>query len=176
MGFMSARARGLLCKAGEWIEARELSIITILSVVFFIGLVLSIGGCAVGRTPSGDFVVGGKIGSFPETAGELANTAAGFLPAPWNAIAGAAVGLLGIGGPAAAAHYRAKNKGERTGWDEAEAQRAEEQRTRLLAMADPRVASVAVGGGVGLRGSGDSPVSSVSGGNGGLSVSPGVSQ
>lgn len=75
-------------------------------------------GCATGRTPDGRPIAGFPLGEpMPEGLGEAAQAAAGFLPPPFNWIAGGVVTALGIGGPVAAAHYRARH----TGWDEREA-------------------------------------------------------
>jgi len=72
-------------------------------------LALTFGGCAAGRGPAGEIIIGWDVAKLPETAGELANAAAGFLPPPWNLIAGA--GALALTG------YAAKKKGEDRGWD-----------------------------------------------------------
>lgn len=77
--------------------------------------IILLGGCAVGRTNSGGIVAGIEVGALPDGAGEFAQQAAGLLPPPWGGIASAALGVLGLGGAAAAAHAKGKDRG----WDEA---------------------------------------------------------
>lgn len=66
-------------------------------------------GCAAGRGPAGEVIVGWDVAQLPETVGELGQAAAGFLPPPWNYLAGA--GALALTG------YAAKKRGEDRGWD-----------------------------------------------------------
>lgn len=82
--------------------------------------IAALGGCAAGRADDGSIITGFKVGSLPESAGEFAQAAAGFLPPPWNLIAGAGASLL-LGGTATAtvAARRARAR-EDAAWDESE--------------------------------------------------------
>ena len=86
-------------------------------------------GCAAGRADDGSIITGFKIAAMPETAGEFAKAASGFLPPPWNLIAGGAASLL-LGGTATAtvAARRARAR-EDAAWDESE--------VRALRLASP---------------------------------------
>jgi len=99
-------------------------------------------GCAAGRGPGGEVIVGFDVAKLPESATQLAATAAGFLPAPWGEIASGLVLSVGAG---AAAHYRGKRAGERAGWDEATAERRAREERALLAAADPKLATAITG-------------------------------
>lgn len=113
------------------------------------------GGCAAGRGPAGEVIVGWDVARLPETAGESLNAAAGFLPAPWNYLATGVLGALGIGGVGAAA----RSSGRHVGWDEREKSERDALALRALAAMHPQQAAgvlgVAVhGGGVGGGGGG----------------------
>lgn len=76
--------------------------------------------CAAGRADDGSIVTGFKIASMPETAGEFAQLASGFLPPPWGTLAaGAATLLLGGTATATVAARRARAR-EDALWDESE--------------------------------------------------------
>jgi hypothetical protein len=85
-------------------------------------------GCAVGRTDTGDTVLGFNVDSAPETVTEAANAAASFLPEPWNELAKLGIGIvaggLGVGNLASRTRRR-----EDAAWDGARAE-ADEQRRR----------------------------------------------
>lgn len=104
------------------------------------GLFLS--GCAAGRGPGGEVVVGFDVAKLPESATQLAATAAGFLPEPWGSIASGVVLSIGAG---AAGLLKGRRDGERAGWDEAAAERREREARALLAAADPKLATAIVG-------------------------------
>lgn len=67
----------------------------------------ALGGCAAGRGPGGEVIVGLDVAKLPETTGQLLTAASGFLPPPFNLIATAGAGLLVAGGSAMAARARA---------------------------------------------------------------------
>ena len=75
-----------------------------------------LGGCAAGKTATGGVVVGFDVARMPESAGEVANAAATFLPQPWRGLAETAIYVLGGGGVVGAVGYAAKKKGEEVGW------------------------------------------------------------
>jgi hypothetical protein len=81
---------------------------------------LTIGGCAAGRTDDGSILIGAKVAELPETMEQAAKFAAGALPEPWGTLAKAAIGLVFGGSAAALAARRAKQR-EDQAWDEAEA-------------------------------------------------------
>lgn len=82
---------------------------------------LSLSGCAVGRDDAtGAIVLGFEAGRLVETAPQALAGLAGSLIPGLGPVVGIVSGLLGIGGTAAAVHYRAKRTGERDGWDERE--------------------------------------------------------
>lgn len=81
-------------------------------------------GCAVGQSLDGDgFVIGTKIDDANSVAKRGLETAAGFLPPPWNYLATGAVTVLFGGGAAVAGRKRAEaSQRERdAAWDEASA-------------------------------------------------------
>lgn len=82
-----------------------------LLVVLTIALVC---GCAVGRGPAGEIVVGLDVGRSAETAEEALQAAAGLLPPPWDKAAAALLTVALAGWSAA----RSRRDGERSGWDE----------------------------------------------------------
>ena len=87
-------------------------------IIVFI-VVFNAMGCAAGRGPAGEVIVGIDIAKLPETAGELANAAAGFLPPPWGTLVQLGAGLLFGGGSVAVAAQRSRRR-EDAAWDEAE--------------------------------------------------------
>lgn len=91
-------------------------------------------GCAAGRGPAGEVVVGLDVAKLPETATELAATAAGLIPGPWGKLIETGVLAVGAG---ALAHQRARH----VGWDEAEQARRQRERDKLLALSNPAVAA-----------------------------------
>lgn len=91
-------------------------ILIILCVIIIAALLVLLTGCAAGRGPAGEIIIGMDVARLPENTTELANAAAGFLPPPWSAIATTAIGLFGAG----AAAYGAKKRGEERGWDQRE--------------------------------------------------------
>lgn len=99
-------------------------------------------GCAAGRGPGGEVVVGFDVAKLPENATQLAAAAAGFLPEPWGTIASGVVLSVGAG---AAGLLKGKRDGERAGWEEAAAERRERENRALLAAADPKLAGAIVG-------------------------------
>ena len=99
-------------------------------------------GCAAGRGPGGEVVVGFDVAKLPEGATQLAASAAGLLPEPWGTIASGVVLSVGAG---AAGLLKGKRDGERAGWDEAAAERRERENRALLAAADPAIAGAIVG-------------------------------
>lgn len=121
----------------------------VIACVAVCGLVLS--GCAAGRGPGGEVIVGFDVAKLPEGATQLAAHAAGFLPEPWGTIASGVV--LSVGG-VLAGNYRGRRVGERAGWDEAESARRANERDTLLAVSDPAVAArvVTAPAGVGSAG------------------------
>lgn len=104
-------------------------------------LLLCIAGCAAGRGPGGEVVVGFDVAKLPETTAQLASHAAGFLPEPFGTIASGLVLSVGSG---IAAHYRGVRAGERKGWDERDEALRARERDKLLAGADPSVATAAI--------------------------------
>lgn len=93
---------------------------------------LLVSGCATGRGPGGEVVIGVDAGRLVETPSEAFRAAGDFLPAPWNYIVTGAGGLLAAG--AAAGRSR---KRENDAWDEArrEAEAEASRREALLAAA-----------------------------------------
>lgn len=83
----------------------------VLGVLVSAGLICLLTGCAVGRGPAGEIVVGTKVGSLPETGSELlaaASTAIG--AASGVGWLGPVLSLLGVVGVGGGAHYLA-NRG-----------------------------------------------------------------
>lgn len=107
-----------------------------LACVAVCGLMLA--GCAAGRGPGGEVIVGFDVAKLPEGATQLAANAASLLPEPWGTIASGVV--LSVGG-VLAGNYRGRRVGERAGWDEAESARRAAERDALLAVSDPAVAA-----------------------------------
>lgn len=79
-------------------------------------------GCAVGFTtdPYGneEAVIGVTMGTINKTLEVGAEAAKAAFP--WAETIAGVTGLLGVGGTAAAVHYRTKRNSERAGWEEAE--------------------------------------------------------
>lgn len=77
-------------------------------------------GCAAGRGPSGEVIVGFDVAKLPETASESLNAAADFLPPPFNYLAGGIATLVLGGGGAAIARRRAEQakRDADAAWDE----------------------------------------------------------
>ncbi len=109
---------------------RPWDLITVFGAVALIVLLATQqAGCAAGRAPGGEIVVGVPVASLPESAGDFLGAAANVLPAPWNWIAGAGATLL-VGGPLAANARNAARRreaereaatlaGRESGWDAA---------------------------------------------------------
>lgn len=72
-------------------------------------------GCAIGQAPDGSGVVGMKFADSGQiqTPTDQLQDAAGFLPAPWDKLAVAAIGLAGGG-------MYGRERGRHTGWEERE--------------------------------------------------------
>lgn len=89
------------------------------------GVMIAVTGCAVGRRESdGAIVLGFEAGKLVETGNQAIAGAAGALFGPTGiAVSGGALGLLGIVGKlwASSAAAKARNAGERAGWEEAAA-------------------------------------------------------
>lgn len=86
-----------------------------------VAFLLMLSGCAVGRDDAtGAIVLGFEAGRLVETAPQALAGLAGSLIPGLGPVVSLAAGALGIGGTAAAVHYRSKRRGERDGWDEKE--------------------------------------------------------
>lgn len=89
-------------------------------------LCLQLFGCAAGRGPAGEVVVGFDVAKLPETTGQLVNAASAFLPPPFNYIASGVGALVLAGGAGAASRARYKRDTDKA-WDESQqAARAED--------------------------------------------------
>jgi hypothetical protein len=79
-------------------------------------------GCAVGFTTdqygNEEAVLGVTMGTINKTI--EVGTEAAKVAFPWAETIAGVTGLLGVGGTAAAVHYRTKRNSERAGWEEAE--------------------------------------------------------
>lgn len=108
-------------------------------IVLVIGSVASvfvIAGCAAGRGPGGEIIVGCSVARLVETPGEALSAATGVLPPPWNFLATGAGALL-LGGTGAAAKYRADAKAARAERAAADAAYDEGHGRALATMAAP---------------------------------------
>lgn len=117
--------------------------------------------CAAGRADDGSIVTGFKIASMPETAGEFAKLATGFLPPPWNLIAGAGATLLlgGTGTIAATARGRRHRAVQREADAAARADAAwDEAQSRTLLMVTPPPAWRGVGPDPALQAPAETPL------------------
>lgn len=54
-------------------------------------------GCAAGRGPAGEVIIGAEVGRLVEAPSQALVAASGFLPPPWNYLATAVGGLLTVG-------------------------------------------------------------------------------
>lgn len=108
----------------------------ILALALFAVAFLS--GCAVGKTQSGQIVLGIEAGQLAETTTEAASMLAGLLPPPFGTIATGAVALLAGWGT----ERRARSQSDKA-WDESQrqAERAEALRRADLLTPAPVAAT-----------------------------------
>lgn len=86
----------------------------LLGVLLVAGL-LCLSGCAVGRGPAGEIVVGTKVGQLPETGSELLAAASSAIgTASGVGWLGPVLSLLGVVGVGGGAHYLANRGRDRT--------------------------------------------------------------
>lgn len=104
----------------------------VLLVVILAGVALWLLGCAAGKGPAGEIVVGFDVGRVVESAPEAANALAGLLPPPFNMIATGGIALLAGWGAEKRARIR-----ENQSWDQAKAEADTEAAKRLAALLTP---------------------------------------
>ncbi len=121
-------------------------VVLVALVGVLVGVLLS-GGCAAGRGPGGEVIVGFDVAKLPETASESLNAAADFLPPPFNYLAGGIATLVLGGGGAAIARRRAEQAKREAdaAWDESNrnAELAHARRDAAFDEGTQRAASVA---------------------------------
>lgn len=114
----------------------------IVSAVGSCAAALALAGCAAGRGPGGEVIIGCSVARLVETPGEALSAAATYLPPPWNFLATGAGALL-LGGAGAAAKYRADAKAARAERAAADAAYDEGHGRALAMMAMPPTATPA---------------------------------
>lgn len=108
----------------ELIRAKNVLFWLYIALCFLILMVLvvALSGCAVGFTTdqygNEEAVLGVTMGTINKTI--EVGTEAAKVAFPWAETIAGVTGLLGVGGTAAAVHYRTKRNAERAGWEEAE--------------------------------------------------------
>lgn len=124
----------ILSRLASWLKAVWFSPWTRLALLaaVLVFVVLWATGCAAGKGPAGEIVVGFDVGRVVESAPEAANALAGLLPPPFNMIATGGIALLAGWG----AEKRARNR-ENQSWDQAKAEADAEAAKRLAALLTP---------------------------------------
>jgi len=113
----------------------------LLGIAVIATIIVGLFGCTVGKTQSGQIVLGIEAGRLAETSTEAASWLATMLPPPFGTIATGGIALLAGWG----AEKRARNR-ENQSWEESqkEAKAAASERLAALLTAPPQVSGGSV--------------------------------